>query len=137
MFYETFDHSADLGIRIYGENIRELFINAGRTLFCLIAPAGVDTEKEFLSILVTGEDTVDLLINWLRELLYLFYGKERLVTSFHIVSMDHFSLNVRVEIVGFDDNDIDVEYEIKAVTYHQARIESLKNGYVATVIFDL
>ena len=34
--YKTFNHTADLGIEVYGDNKRELFTNAGVSLFELI-----------------------------------------------------------------------------------------------------
>lgn len=134
--YEIFDHSADLGLRIYAETIDDLFINAGRALSQLIAPTLKRADEDFLFLSICGADTVDLLINWLRELLYLFNGEARLVNSIVIVSLENLTVNARIGVVSFDDM-IEIGYEIKAVTYHQARIVLVEKGYAATVIFDL
>ncbi|MCK4436526.1 archease, partial [bacterium] len=34
--YETFDHTADLGIRVFGKTREELFANAGYAMFDIL-----------------------------------------------------------------------------------------------------
>ena len=48
--YKTFDHTADLGIEVYGKDQRELFVNAGRALFDLITDLDKIEAKTSLSL---------------------------------------------------------------------------------------
>lgn len=135
--YEIFDHPADLGVQFFAPTLADLFINAGLALFDLIAPDCEKTAEEFLSMTVSGDDDVDLLINWLRELLYLFNGKALIVASIALTFFENWSLTARVGVSPFGGNAFEIDYDIKAVTYHQARIERTRTGYSARVIFDL
>jgi len=136
-YYEVLDHTADLRIQVKGATLSDLYINAGRALFDLIAAFEDRVEEDYISICVSGEDEADLLVNWLRELLYLFNGKELLMNSIVIASLENLTLTARVGVISYDPNEFEIDYEIKAVTYHQARIEQLPKGFVASVIFDL
>lgn len=135
--YQIIDHTADLGIQVFGTTLSDLFVNAGLALFDLIIPIGERADKDSLTLTVSGEDEVDLLINWLRELLYQFNGNELIVTSITITSFEHLTLGAQVGVVQFDPDEFEAGYEIKAVTYHQTRIEPTEKGYLAKVIFDL
>ena len=82
--YETIDHTADLGIKVYGKDEKDLFANAGYAVFDLFAElklVEIDCEKE---IIVEGATWEDLMIEWLRELLYLSQGEEYIFKEFEI-----------------------------------------------------
>ena len=79
MKYRLINHTADFGIHVFGTDLKDLFTNAAFAMFDQITIfKDLQPEKE-LRIFVTGSDWPDLMINWLRELLYLWTGKERLV----------------------------------------------------------
>ena len=80
--YTTFDHTADLGIEVYGEDPRELFINAGRALFDLITDLDKIELKTSLSFTVEGIDREDLMVRWLGELLYFHQSEGYLLSDF-------------------------------------------------------
>ena len=86
---------------------------------------------------ITGSDIIDLLINWLRELLFLWTGKERLVHSIQVESLSGTAINGRVMVDSFDSNRHLIRHELKAVTYHQAEVKPVSSGWVAEVIFDV
>jgi len=135
--YEWIDHTADIGIRVWGANPKNLFVNAGRAMFDLICDHQLDKSGDVDSITVTGADWVDLLINWLRELLYFWTGKERLVLSMDIKSISENSVTGRVITGTFDRQRHVIGHEIKAVTYHQAIVKLDGRKWVAEVIFDV
>ena len=60
--YKTFDHTADLGIEVYGKDQRALFINAGYALFDLITDLDKIEVKTSLSLTLEAVDRED----WLR-----------------------------------------------------------------------
>ena len=70
--YRRIDHTADLGIEIYGMSPAALFENAALALFDqIIDPVGVKgAQKDHLTI--HGTDWPDLMVNWLGVILYLF-----------------------------------------------------------------
>jgi SHS2 domain-containing protein len=135
--YDVLDHTADLGIKVTGVTLSDLYVNAGLALFDLITSIDENIDEEELTISVSGEDEADLLVNWLRELLYLFNGKELLVKSIAILSLDNLTIAARVGVISYDPDKFDIGNEIKAVTYHQACVEQMPKGFAARVIFDL
>ena len=67
--FEFFEHTADIGVRVYAQNIEELFENSAKALFSLITE-----NKELLpnlerEITLEAENLEELLVNWLNELI--------------------------------------------------------------------
>lgn len=135
--YTLLDHTADLRVRVVGADPASLYENAGLTLFDLIVQgpgtaAGVETELH-----LTGQDRADLLVNFLRELLYLWSGHEKVVTKVKITHITDVSLSARVATVDFAPRTQHIVHEIKAVTYHQIEVGRTNTGWQAMVVFDI
>jgi len=102
----------------------------------IIDPAGVKgARKDHLTIHAT--DWPDLMVNWLRELLFFWNGKELLVKKAEILSITGTRLSARIVYDSYDPGQHTIINEIKAVTYHQIRVEEGPYGWKATVIFDV
>ena len=136
--YRLFDHTADLGMEIYGEDPRALFTNAAMALFdVLVLPlAEGNACGEGEDIEVTGEDWPDLMVNWLRELLYLWAGRQLLLVKLHIDTIEETRICAHLETCDFDPRRHLIEKEIKAVTYHQVETGPHGGRWRARVIFD-
>lgn len=68
--YILIDHTADLGIDVFGSTLPELFTNAAFAMFDIITDLSrVDNTIEY-NLEVSGIDKEQLLVNWLTELLY-------------------------------------------------------------------
>ena len=89
------------------------------------------------TIRTSGEDWSDLMINWLREILYLWNGKERLVKSIRILSLSENKISAKIYFDAYIPGRHTVNTEIKAVTYHQVQVKSSPSGWEARVIFDI
>ena len=135
--YELIDHTADMGIRVWGENQKALFANAAQAMFDLITDHGMVEADNTEQVKVMGIDIVDLMVNWLRELLFFWTGKERLVHSIHVESLSDTEIIGRVMVDFFDSNRHVIRQELKAVTYHQAEVKPVSDGWIAEVIFDV
>ena len=135
--YRRIDHTADLGIEIYGMSPAALFENAALALFDqIIDPVGVKgARKDHLTI--HGTDWPDLMVNWLRELLYIWNGKEKLVESIDIISITENELTAKIRLDSFDPARHSIKNEIKAVTYHQIQVNQVASGWESKIIFDV
>ncbi len=135
--YKVFDHTADLGLEIYGKDERELFSNAAFAIFDLTVDLHNVNASEVRSVSVRGSDREDLFVNYLREILYIFNGEGILLKEFSIseISSRHLVGEVRGE--AFNPKRHIIKTEIKAVTYHQVEVEKNKGGWKARVIFDV
>ena len=134
-FYEYIDHTADLGIRVYGKTLEKLFINIGKAIFETQIEGKVELKKE-TKIEIKSESLVDLFIDWCRELLFNFSVKGFIPKRYEI-SIDKFKLKASLYGDIFDAKRHEIKLEIKNPTYHNFRIEKTAEGYQATIIFDV
>jgi SHS2 domain-containing protein len=135
--YEIFEHTADIGVRIKGKDLKELFINAGLSLFQISSRKQFTKNKEHATIIVKlkAESIEELFINWLNELLSLSSAKGLI---FHNIKIDHLEdNNLQAHCIGSDIVNYKVNIEIKAATYHQLKININDKGCQTEVILDV
>jgi SHS2 domain-containing protein len=144
MSFETFDHTADVGLRITAADLPSLFSEAARGMFSLIAAELSDIQPtERFEIQLPADDLDALLRNWLAELLYLFHVRQLLLCRFEVVlkiveeeAAPKASLSAIVHGEAVDRSRHSLDAEIKAVTWHGLRIEPHDGGWLAEVIVD-
>jgi SHS2 domain-containing protein len=135
--YEILDHTADIGIVVYGEDLKALFENAGQAFFDLITDldkvAGRVTRKIEL-----GEESLDrMMVDWLSELLYMHEVDQLLFNEFKVESVGNEGLKAVAKGEPYRDGVHVIKTEVKAVTYHQLFVEKENGGWRAQIIFDL
>ncbi|MGD9319269.1 MAG: archease [Desulfobacteraceae bacterium] len=135
--YTLLDHTADLGIKVRGTDLKDLFEGAGSALMHLMVRAEIPSKTTSMKISVSGEDLADLMVRWLGEILYLFAGENLVVTSIRMDSVSASHLDATLETVPFEPEIHETLREIKAVTYHQIQVTEKANGWEAKVIFDV
>ena len=106
-------------------------------MFDLIVDNESVSAREEKKIAAGGVDTSDMLINLLREALYLFNGKSWLCKICEIMEMNEEKISARLLGEPYDEKKHQLKMEIKAVTYHTLKIEKRENGWRARVIFDV
>jgi len=137
MRYRTIDHTADFGIRVFGSDPKDLFANAAYALFDLLIDINSLKGEKTRSLTVFGKDRPDLMINWLREILFLWNGNGMLIKKAEIISLSETKLSATVFFDRYDPDRHDIKMEIKAVTYHQVQVTGKPSGWEAKVIFDI
>lgn len=133
--YEYIDHTADLGIRVYGATLEELLINIAQAIFETQIEGKVESKKE-RKIEIKSESREDLFIDWCRELLYNF-SVHGFIPKKYEISIKDSSLKAHLYGDIFDDKRHSVQLEIKNATYHDFRIEKTGDYFQATIIFDV
>lgn len=135
--YQPIDHTGDLGMRVFGADLRELFAHAAWGLFDLMTDARRIKPRVRRHLTVEAIDLEDLMVRWLGELLYA-YDTDRFLTAsaaFHALEPTRLRATLHGE--SFDATRHPIDTEIKAVTYHQIAVERLDAGWQARVIFDI
>ena len=135
--YILLDHTADMRIRVTGDDPADLFKNAGLALADLICNPGTLTPEETMTIGITGDDPADLMVNYLRELLYQWTGNEKLIKMVDILDVSDTTLSARIVTARYEARHHTILSDIKAVTYHQITVGPVENGWQATVVFDV
>ena len=86
---------------------------------------------------VEGDDPADLLVNFLREALYLWNGEEWLIKTCTVRRADDRCVTALLWGESFDPSRHRIKTEIKAVTYHQASVDPDGDGWKARMVFDV
>lgn len=135
--YELIDHTADVGIKAYGENISEAFENAAKGMFDIITDNSTIESKGEYKISLESDDLEQLLVDWLSELLFIFETEQMVMGEVNVdLDIDNNSLKAEVFGEEFDTSKHKIGAEIKAVTYHMLEVKTEK-PYHVQVLFDI
>ncbi len=134
--FEIIDHTADVGIRAYGTDMKEAFANAAKALFSLITELDNVAEVTHRDIELTAPDQESLLVKWLNELIYLFDVENMLFKRFDISQLSQTHLKARSYGRKVDIAKHELKMGVKAATYHMLKVEQ-DNGYKVQVLFDI
>ena len=137
MSYHLIDHTADFGIHVFGSTAEDLFINAATAIFDVITDREKLARTQTQCLQVSGEDWSDLMVCWLRELLYWWNARQMLVKAVRIDQLSEKHLTAEIAGELFNPQKHSIDTEIKAVTYHQINVSDGPTGWQATVIFDV
>ena len=137
MDYRVFDHTADLGVELSAATVEELYAAAVFALFDLLTDLSTVRAGIAREIIVTGKDQADLLVNFLREVLYLWNGEGFLIKTCLAREATPQRLKALLRGEFFDPSRHGIKQEIKAVTYHQATVCETGEGWGAKVVFDV
>jgi SHS2 domain-containing protein len=136
--YELIEHTADVGIRITGRDLKEIFVKAASAMFDIIAQPRRKSDNSKLKdidIKIDAQDQEELFIDWLNELLSLSEAKEIVFDRFSIKTLTQNQLEATAS--GFPRENYKIKTEIKAATYHELKIEKTNSGWQAKIIFDV
>lgn len=135
--YETFDHTADVGLLIRAASLPELIQPAMEGFYAMIGELVACGDATSSEICLRGDDSAILLRDFLQELLVLFDRDEQMVTSIEVSCFDDSKLQVAIQINAVDMNRSAFYREVKAITYHELDISPIDNGWEATIILDI
>ncbi|HKG54577.1 MAG TPA: archease [Anaerolineales bacterium] len=132
MGFEEISHTADWSARIWADDLTSLFKEAARAMNSLSGTVAGNGPRVRQSFSAEAPDAESLLVAFLSEMLYLQEQKD--------LTFDQFDLRVasqwlKVEMEG--TQTASSEKAIKAVTYHNLRIEKTNQGFEVTIVFDV
>jgi SHS2 domain-containing protein len=134
---EFLEHTADAGILVQAADLKELFARAAWGMFSLVTDVAAIRLVERSRIRIEARDRLALMVNWLSELNYRHITEDRLFGRFVIVEISEKWLSAEVHGERFDSSRHTVFTEIKAVTFHDLRLQRDDQGWKAQIIFDL
>ena len=135
--YELVDHTADVGLRIFGASPAELFQNAGYALFDVITDIATVTPRHRRRFRLERDCLEELLVEWLGSLLYVFDTELVLFSSFSVLEMNEKTLVADAGGEALREAEHIIKTPVKAITYHCLRIEEQSGIWTATVILDV
>ncbi len=135
--YEIFEHTADIGIRVKGKDLKELFKNAGLSIFEISSRRQFTKNKEHTGIIINQKASTlgDLFVNWLNELISISSARGLIFHNINIIKLQDNAL--KALCTGSSAQNYKINIEIKAATYHRLSIEEDRDGWKAEVILDV
>jgi SHS2 domain-containing protein len=143
--FETIEHTADIGLHVWGRSAEELFQQAGLGLVALIvkraggeAP-GPHDERE---VAVSSTDLEEALISFLQELLYLFEIGRFVAVEITVEEAGPTGVRARLRGEARDPARHEALTDVKAATYHDLSIvrdrdEDRGETWSTVIIFDI
>lgn len=135
--FQLLEHTADMGIAAQGETRAELFRQMALGLRQIITSCAKIRPEIDVEVDISGKDGEELLVNWLGELVFLLETRLFLFAEIDIWELTGHSLKARLRGETYDPERHYLEREIKAVTYHQVKLEAAAEGWAAQVYVDL
>jgi SHS2 domain-containing protein len=135
--WETFEHEADVGLLVRASSGPELFAEAGRALFELVADLTAVEERQSWALAREADSLESLLVGWLNDLVYLFEGEGAVCRRFEFSSWS----DTGYEALAFGEPTDPLRHSprdlVKAATYHGLAVRRRREGLEATVILDV
>ncbi len=136
---EIFDHTADVGFRIRGDSLNDLFATAAEAMFDYIVANRAAVRATVADpVALQADSAADLLATWLDELLFRSETRHFLYARFEInVANDGLSLTATGHGEPIDRDRHILDHEVKAVTRHGFFLEPDGTGWLAEMILDI
>lgn len=135
--FSFFDHTGDVGVIVRGRKLEELFQNAAGALFSVITDRRRIRRRVTEAIRVWAPDRDSLLVAWMGELLFLFDARGLLLRSFEFQNLDTGRLEATAWGEPYQEGRHLIKTAVKAVTYHQVRVEQVGGIWKARIILDI
>lgn len=137
--YETFDHTADVGMRVRADSLDVLFATAARAVFAYVVANLDDVRPELTETVELAADSIEsLLRDWLNELVYRSETQHRVYCRFDVrVNAEPPQLAASITGALFDADRHVADHEVKAVTHHGLKVERDGDAWLAEVILDI
>ncbi len=135
--FRILEHPADIGFEAYGTTLEEVFAHAAQALMSLVIDLATIRPTMQVPIRVEGPDLPGLLVNWLSEILYLQDGEGWLLRDFEMKSVRSQEVSALARGERFERGRHQLKLLVKAVTYHQLKLEQTAAGWRAQVYVDV
>jgi SHS2 domain-containing protein len=138
---ETFEHTADLGLRVFGGDLPDVFEAAAAGLFdAIVVNREAVRPRESEKVSLAATTIPDLFLAWLNELIFRSETGHRLFSRFRVqIDEDEGGSRLNAEIAGepIDRDRHILDHEVKAATHHGLTVKPVDGGWQAEVILDI
>ncbi len=137
--YETFEHTADVGIEVRGRDLRDLLEQAAAGLIALLVdPATVDpADTRGIEAEAEAQEPEELLVAWLSEILYAFDAEGFAPAAARVESLEEGRVAGGLSGEKLDPERHEVRQPVKAVTYHDLNIREVGDHLEVRIVFDV
>ncbi len=136
MKYKFVDRiTSDVMFEAYGSTFEELLVNSAEALASVTCETKEVKAEKKVTVEVKGRDKKDLLFNWLQRIIAETDINEMFFSKFKIKSLKDNKLTA--ELHGEEITSEKGGTVVKAVTYHDFKLEEKNGKYKAVVSLDI
>ena len=141
MPFRFIEHTADIAFEVESKTIVNLFKDSALALRETACEIRKHIGREELTIECIEESLEPLLVQFLNELNFLIHTKKWIFNSIRkldiVQSGNKFHLNCQLFGGEINSNNCELKAEIKAVTFHQMKIEKRKDNFFTRIVLDI
>src|SRR3989344_8783777 len=130
--YKILEHTADLKIKAFGKDLKELLENVMLGMYKGAGYSG-EGEKTKREIEISSFDLPALLVDFLSEVLYLTETEQEVYQKIQFQECGE----KHIKAVLICQKIKKIETQIKGVTYHDLKVKKIDNRWQAVVLFDV
>jgi len=143
MGFEEISHTADWSVRVWAEDLPSLFAESARAMNSLAGVETVSSPRVKRTFKIESMDVESLLVAFLSELVY-YQEQENLAFNQFDLQIEEPAptgtavpkgQKLKVEMEGAEITSVDKA--IKAVTYHNLKVEQTEYGLEVMIVFDV
>lgn len=131
--YEELEHTADWALKVRGRDMADLLENAAIGMMELAGVETLNSGGRQRRVEIRAQDRESMLVDWLHELLVALELKSMAFRDIKLNVGEDGTLSGTVQEVPLAA----MAKQVKAVTYHELKVEDGPHGLEATVVFDV
>jgi SHS2 domain-containing protein len=133
--FQVLEHTADVGIRAWGSSLEETFEAATEGLASILGgwrPSSGSTRR----VEIEPGDIGAQLVDWLSEVIYLQDSLDAVIAGVDVERVSVEGTTGTLVLAPRGDETLEGT-AVKAITYHQLRVEPTPTGWTAEVYVDV
>jgi SHS2 domain-containing protein len=137
--WHTLDHTADVALEVEATSWSELLAEAARAFGEWATGGRLPAEPHATERVITvrGTDRIETWVHYWRELLRLWTVEGFMPVHARVADADGLAVSARVGCVSAGALDPAHCADVKAVTWHDARVEQLDGRWIGRIVLDL
>lgn len=135
--YRVIRRSSELSLRLSGDSLAQVLADAGFALFDLLVDLTAVEARESVTLEVEGLDNDDLMVNWMRELLYEYQASGFVLKEFEIREAGEFFVRAEARGEKYDPDRHEEREAIGAVDERLSHLGKMGSQWTAQVGFEL
>ena len=135
--FEILEHPSDLGIEAHGNSMQEVFRNAAHGFMSVVAGTSKIESRQNRLIELQALDRENLMVRWLTEILYLYDAEKFLTADVKFNTLTDTLIKAHLLGEPYDGSKHELKLDVKAITYHQLKVEDHDGDWIARVFMDI
>ncbi len=131
---------ADAAFEVIGKDLNELFADSAIATFATMADLNSVGQVEAREINLENKELDKLLHDWISELIYLKDADKLIFSKFDVnidKKNDEYTLKATVHGETINEAKHKLGIDVKAITWHELKVEHFQKGWKAVFVLDV